>query len=151
MAKFIPAWQRAVLTALSLTPWEAMKPDEQQSVRDFVAEKNNHDAARAESLLQLCIAQAKPARPMPLGVLILLGMLALAAAPLLTLAWGTKWLLPALALCMVWELCTAKKKRMRSRWQERDPGGEGTMRALKAVYTTALRSAFAAADKVRLA
>lgn len=147
---YIPAWQRVVLIALNQTAWDEMKPDEQQAVLAFIAEKNKADDVKTDMLLQQTLNRAAHSKRMPLGVLILLGVLALIAAPLLTLALGTKWLVPALAACIVWELCTAKKTRMRRIWQDREPGGEGTAMALKRMYLTALDASLAAANKVKL-
>lgn len=151
MAKrYVPAWQRTLLTALNNTAWDEMKPDEQQAVRAFIAEKNKGDDIKTEMLLQQTLNQAERSSRRPLWMLILLCVLALVAAPLLTLLTGTKWLVPALAACIVWELGTAKKTRMRRIWQEREPGGVGVAGALKHMYLTALHSSLAAADKVRL-
>lgn len=150
MAKYIPAWQRVVLAALSNTPWEAMSADEQQAVRAFVTERNKDDAERAEALLQQTLPLVKPRRSIPLGVLILLWVLALAAAPLLTFAFGTKWLAPALAVCLVWEICGARAKCMRRLWEQRESGWDGAAAALKGMFYTTLRSPLAAADKVKL-
>lgn len=148
--KYIPAWQRTLLTALNNTAWDEMKPDEQQAVRGFVAEKNKGDDIKTEMLLQQTLNQAECGKRRPLWMLILLCVLALAAAPLLTFLTGTKWLVPALVVCIVWELCAAKNARMRRLWQEREPGSEGVTEALKRMYLTALHSPLAAADKVRL-
>ena len=149
MAKYIPAWQRTVLTALNNTPWEMLHPAEQQTVYEFILEKNKGDADRAEKLLRETLAMAKSRKALPLGVIILLWGLALVGAPLLTFAFGTLWLAPALALCLVWEVLTAKKTRMRKLWNGRKSGQEGVAEALRAMQTTALRSPLAALDKVR--
>lgn len=150
MAKYIPAWQRAVLAALSLTPWDALQPDEQQSVRAFITEKNKGDADKAETLLQQTLTQVKPDKALPLGALILLWVLALVLAPALTLTLGTAWLAPALVVCIVWTLCTAKSTRTHRLWSGRKSGAEGVAEALRAMYLTALHSAFAAVDKVKI-
>lgn len=150
MAKYIPAWQRTVLAALSLTPWDALHSDEQQSVRAFITEKNKGDADKAEMLLQQTLPRVKPCKVLPLWAIILLWVLGLALAPVLTLTLGTAWLAPALAVCIVWMLCTAKSARMRSLWNSRKSGAEGVAEALRAMNLTALRSAFAAVDRVKI-
>lgn len=150
MAKYIPAWQRTVMTALSNTPWETLHPAEQQAVRAFITEKNKGDADKAEMLLRETLPRVKPSKAVTLGVIILLWVLALAAAPVLTFALGTKWLAPALMVCLVWELCTAKKNRMRKLWNGRKSGEEGVAEALRAMFAVSLRSPFAAADRIKM-
>ncbi len=150
MAKYIPAWQRTVLTALSLTSWDELHPAEQQSVLDFITEKNKGDAAKAEMLLRQTLPKVKPRKAMPLGVIILLWVLVLAGAPLLTFAVGTAWLAPALAVCLLWSLCTAKTERMRRLWIGRKSGAEGVAEAVRAMFSTALRSPFAAVNRVKM-
>lgn len=159
MAKYTPAWQRTVLTALNNTPqatdgasaWAALNPEEQQSIRAFIAERSQGDEEKSAMLLTKTLQQVKPRRALPLGAIILLCVLALLAAPLLCFAFGTKWLAPALVACIVWELCTAKATRMRRLWNERKPGGEGVEAALKSMYFIALRSPMVAVEKVKLA
>ena len=150
MATYFPAWQRVVLTALSNTPWETLHPAEQQAVRDFAVQKNKGDADKAEMLLAQTLKQVKPRKALPLAVLILLWVLWLAAAPLLTFACGTAWLVPALAVCLVWELCTAKQSRMHRLWRQRKSGAEGVEEALKDMNWVALRSSFGAVRRVRV-
>lgn len=147
MAKYIPAWQRAVLTALSITPWDTLHPDEQQALRDFITEKNKGDADKAEMLLRQTLPKVKPRKALPLGAIILLWVLVLAAAPLLTLTLGTAWLAPALAVCLIWELCTAKTARMCRLWNSRKSGAEGVAEAVRDMYATALHSFFAAVNR----
>lgn len=148
--KYIPAWQRTVLAALAESPWEELKPDEQQALRAFVAEKKKTDQAGAEALLTQTLHLVKPRKALTLGFIILLWMAALLAAPMLCFAFGTKWLAPALAVCLVTELCGAKSARMRRLWTARTPGSEGASAALAAMYRTTLRSPLAATDKVKL-
>ncbi len=159
MARYIPAWQRVVLTALNNTHmtmgvpsgWAALAQEEQQAVRTFITEKNKGDAARAEILLAQTLTMARPRRALSLGVIILLWVLALIAAPLLTFAFGLKWLAPALAVCLLWELCTAKSSRMRQLWVRRKSGEEAATQTLNDMFYVALRSPLAAVDKVKLA
>ena len=151
MAKrYIPAWERVVRVMLENTPWDVLSPEEQQAVHAFVTDKNKGDADKAEALLTQLIPQVELRKALPLGIIILLWVLALLGAPVLTLALGTKWLAPALAALIIADICGAKSVRMSRLWDARKSGAEGVSAALSAMYYTTLRSPLAATDKVKL-
>lgn len=147
--KYIPAWERVVRAVLENTPWDALHPEEQQAVLAFVTERNKGDADKAEALLAQLVPKVQPRKALPLGVIILLWVLALIAAPVLCLALGTKWLAPALLVCLVVELCTGKNTRMCKLWNTRSAGAEGVSAALKGMFRVTLRSPVKA-DPVKL-
>ena len=79
--KYIPAWERVVRAVMENTPWDALHPEEQQAVLAFVTERNKGDADKAEALLAQLVPKVQPRKALPLGVIILLWVLALIAAP----------------------------------------------------------------------
>ena len=138
--KFIPAWERTVRIALESTPWDSLPPEEQQAVQLFVTERHKGDADKASALLTQLIPRVQPRKALPLGVIILLWVLALIVAPVLCFAFGTKWLAPALLVYLICALCTGKKNRMRKLWHDRPNGAEGVSAALKAMFRVTLKS-----------
>lgn len=163
MRKYVPAWQRVVLMALQNMPaatdgksaWDSLTQDEKQAMHCFVTERNGKDAEKSDTLIMQLLPQMKPRKLMPLWLVILLFVAATVALAMLALAGEAKLLYAGLAVLaaagIVVLLCNARKARMSWIWSQRENSREGTVKALNAMYYTALRSPFAAVSKGKAA
>ncbi len=157
MAKYVPAWQRALSAALNHSArarqfsaaWQALLPQEQQAAHAFLLERAGGDEAKAHAMLEDAL-NAGPVPARRLGLIAALAAEALAAIFLPGLSPVLKALLLVMLFIPTLMVFTAKNRRMEKLWMRREPSEEGTLKALNAMYRTAAGSPLKAVNKAAL-
>lgn len=160
MAKYIPAWQRVVLTVLQSVPnatsgqsaWNSLQQEEREAVTAFATERCKGDQEKARLQLEKTLPLARFQQTLPLWLIILLGVFGAAAAATMVLALPHPWAFRLLALVgvmvLVCLLQNAKANRMARQWKNREGSREGAFKALKSMFSTALHSSVQAVNKL---
>ncbi len=154
--KYIPAWQKVLLTVLNNAPnasdgssaWASLGPEEQSAVKRFLTDRAKGDQDKADAMLRETLPLVKPARS--LGWLFLIGLLVvcilggLVLAALTENAFGAKaqaaLYTVGFGIALISNFVGAKGSRMRRIWTKRKEAEEGAYAALKRMFGVSLSS-----------
>jgi len=152
--KYIPAWQKVLLTVLNNAPnpsdgasaWASLVPEEQSAVKRFLSDRAKGDQDKADAMLRETLPLVKPTKE--LGWLWLIGLLVVCLLGGMVLADLTENVFGGKAQAVLYTIgfgvvlisnfMRAKGDRMRRIWKKRGAGEEAAYAAMKRMFGVSL-------------
>lgn len=154
--KYIPAWQKVLLTVLNNAPnpsdgdsaWGSLAPEEQSAVKRFLSDRAKGDQDKADAMLRETLPLVKPTKE--LGWLWLIGVFVVCLPGGMVLADLTENVFGGKAqdvlytigfgVALISNFMRAKGDRMRRIWKKRGACEEAAYAAMKRMFGVSLSS-----------